>query len=93
MSDDDIYERKKLSLKVKRAVINPIAAAAKNNIESSRELLGWEKEILEIEAGRKALTATILHIERRLSFGYSEALKESLIEYKKQDMQLECEIT
>jgi hypothetical protein len=93
MSDDDTYERKKLSLKGNRTVIKPTIQAAKKNIASERPLTLWEKEIAEINIDKAVIQEKIDHIEQRLVFGYSETLKESAVDYKREVMVLECKVT
>ena len=90
----DLEPKKKLSLKGRKtgrdsALVEKLKARSREN----RPLQPWEQDIAEVEAKRAELAETIDHIEKRLVFGYSEALKESCLEYKKEDLKLQCQIT
>jgi hypothetical protein len=95
MSDDNFFQRKKLSLKGKR--VSAIQKKSQENKNSSqvehRAMEGWERDISDINEQIKVLQVKIDQIDRRLIFGYSEALKESSVNYKKELMKLECQIT
>ncbi|MDO8955205.1 MAG: hypothetical protein Q7V63_10205 [Gammaproteobacteria bacterium] len=56
-------------------------------------LLGFPKEILDLQDLQKDLQFKIREIEKRQSFGYSQPLHDHMIELMKQDMKLTCQIT
>lgn len=95
MSDDNLFQRKKLSLKGKR--VTAIQKKTQGNSNASkvehRDMEDWERDVAEINKEIKVLQVKIDQIDRRLTFGYSEALKESSVNYKRELMKLECQIT
>ncbi|MDF2529943.1 MAG: hypothetical protein K0Q57_823 [Gammaproteobacteria bacterium] len=71
----------------------PNNAQRQPQVRKQNPLLGFPKEILDLQDQQKSLNLKIKEIENRQSFGYSQPLHDYMIELMKQDMKLTCQIT